>query len=65
MSLATFSISIIYIRLLQSSLKDYIPYISFLSNNILYTQIPILKTFFIFIFYTYVFVILSNVLYIF
>jgi hypothetical protein len=34
-------------------------------NHVLYTQISILETFFIFIFYTYVFVILLNVLYIF
>jgi hypothetical protein len=34
-------------------------------NYVLYTQIPILETFFIFIFYTYVFVILSNILCIF
>jgi hypothetical protein len=34
-------------------------------NHVLYTQIYILETFFIFIFYTYVFVMLSNVLYIF
>jgi hypothetical protein len=34
-------------------------------NHVLYTQISILETFFIFVFYTYVFVILSNVLYIF
>jgi hypothetical protein len=34
-------------------------------NRVLYTQIPILEIFFIFIFYTYVFFILSNVLYIF
>jgi hypothetical protein len=34
-------------------------------NHVLYTQIPILKTFFNFIFYTYVFIILSNTLYIF
>jgi hypothetical protein len=32
-------------------------------NHVLYTQIPILETFLIFNFYTYVFVILSNVLY--
>jgi hypothetical protein len=34
-------------------------------NHVLYTQIPILETFFIFYFFTYVFVTLSNVLYIF
>jgi hypothetical protein len=34
-------------------------------NHVLYTQIPILKTFFNFIFCTYVFIILSNILYIF
>jgi hypothetical protein len=34
-------------------------------NHVLYTQIPTLKTFFNFIFCTYVFIILSNVLYIF
>jgi hypothetical protein len=34
-------------------------------NYVLYTQISILETFFIFIFCTYVFVMLSNVLYIF
>jgi hypothetical protein len=34
-------------------------------NHVLYTQISILETFFIFIFCTYVFVILLNVLYIF
>jgi hypothetical protein len=34
-------------------------------NHVLYTQIPILKTFFNFIFCIYVFIILSNVLYIF
>jgi hypothetical protein len=34
-------------------------------NHVLYTQILILKIFFNFIFYTYVFIILSNVLYIF
>jgi hypothetical protein len=59
------SSNILYIHLLESPLKDFILYISFLYNNVLYTQISILETFFIFIFYTYVFVILSNVLYIF
>jgi hypothetical protein len=34
-------------------------------NHVLYTQISILEIFFIFIFCTYVFIILSNVLYIF
>jgi hypothetical protein len=34
-------------------------------NHVLYTQILILKTFFNFIFCTYIFIILSNVLYIF
>jgi hypothetical protein len=35
LSPTTFSISILYICLLQFSLKDSIPYISFLSNNVL------------------------------
>jgi hypothetical protein len=35
LSPATSSISILYIRPLQSSLKDFILYISFLSNNVL------------------------------
>jgi hypothetical protein len=35
LSLAMFSISILYIRSLQFPLKDFIFYISFLSNNIL------------------------------
>jgi hypothetical protein len=34
-------------------------------NHILYTQIPILETFLFLFFWTYIFVILSNVLYIF
>jgi hypothetical protein len=34
-------------------------------NHVLYTQIPILETFLILFFCTYVFVVLSNVLYIF
>jgi hypothetical protein len=65
LSPATSFIFILYICPLQSPLKDFILYISFLSNNVLYTQIPILKTFFNFIFCTYVFIILLNVLYIF
>jgi hypothetical protein len=35
LSLATSSIYILYIRPLQSSLKDFISYIYFLSNNVL------------------------------
>jgi hypothetical protein len=35
MSPATFSISILYIRPLQFSLKDFIIYISFFSKNVL------------------------------
>jgi hypothetical protein len=35
LSPATSSIYIIYIRSLQSSLKDFISYIYFLSNNVL------------------------------
>jgi hypothetical protein len=47
------SISIIYIRSLQFSLKDFIPlYLLPLQqrppNHVLYTQIPILETFLIF-----------------
>jgi hypothetical protein len=61
-STATSFIFILYFRHLQFSLTDYILYIFFLSNNVLYMQISILETFLFFIFYTYVFVILSNVL---
>jgi hypothetical protein len=54
LSPATSSIFIHYIRHLQSSLRDFIPYICFLSKpsseSRHYTQIPILETFFIFLF---------------
>jgi hypothetical protein len=54
LSPATSSIFILYFRHLQSSLKDFIPYICFVSKTSFeschYTQIPILETFFIFYF---------------
>jgi hypothetical protein len=69
LSSLTSSIFIIYISSLSLPLKDFIIYIFFFLqkyplNHVIYTQIPILE-FFIFIFCTYVFVILLNVLYIF
>jgi hypothetical protein len=68
LSPATFSIFILYIRLLQSPLKDFILYILPLQqrplNHVLYTQIFILETFFIFIFCTYIFVTLKCIVHI-
>jgi hypothetical protein len=67
-TVATYSISIFYICYLQFSLKKIILYIYFLSNNIsksrpLYSNTYI-KDIFLF-FCIYVFVIRSNILYIF